>query len=287
MAFDQLAFVQILDTLVEGQLTEAGGAMLLSTYNLNSDISQYTAEDWGRLTDRANQAQWLIDNFDMIKDRFEAVIKGQVKFRELQAWLIEKGFKGASKIKEVQVKALVAENDYNESVTQQDYKLQKERERGTEQTVDYKRGVDAEIVTAIQAYKDTIDAQIARAQGNPEYEAAMAEYNANKPNTLLWATEMLKGGTYAANHPKLKGTQQVLGSGGGSSGSSAFGSSSAGSGWTWGNGSGQQARKSADSLKFELNGNVARSVNNLANTFGRGLGGVRNFFAKNRRGSTS
>ncbi len=244
--------------------------MLLDTYNINSDISTYTPEDWGRLTDRANQAQWLIDNFDLIKEKFEAVIKGQVKFRELQAWLIEKGFKGASKIKESQVKALVEENDYLESVAQQDYKLDKEKERGTAQTDDFKRGVDASILNAIQAYKDSIDAQIANAEGNPEYEAAMAAYNADKPNTLLWASEMLKGGSYAANHPKLKGTQQVLNSvGGGSSG---------GSSWRWGNGSQQQSRRSADSLKFELNGNVARSVNNLAGNFGRGLSRIRRFF---------
>lgn len=272
MAFDELGFTEILNTLVGGDLTEAGGSMLLDTYNINSDISQYTPEDWGRLTDRANQAQWLIDNFDLIKERFKAVIKGQIKFRQLQAWLIEKGFKGASQIKEAQVKALVAENDYNESVAQQDYRLEKERERGTEQTNDFKRGEDSRILNAIQAYKDAIDAQIASAEGNPEYQAAMAEYNANKPNTLLWASEMLKGGSYAANHPKLKGTQQVLNSVGGNN-----------SNWTWGNGSQQQSRRAADSLKFELNGNVARSVNNLANTFGRGLSGIRRFFGGGKR----
>ncbi len=274
MAFDQVGFAEILNTLVGGDLTEAGGSMLLDTYDINSDISTYSPEDWGRLTDRANQAQWLIDNFELIKDRFEAVINGQVKFRELQAWLIEKGFKGASKIKEAQVKALVAGNDYLESVTQQDYKLDRERERGTAQTEDFKRGEDSRILNAIQAYKDSIDAKIASAEGNPDYQAAMAEYNANKPNTLLWASEMLKGGSYAANHPKLQGNQQVLGVGG---------SSNSSSGWTWGNGSGnQQNRRTADSLKFEMNGNVARSVNNLASNFGRGLSRIGRFFGGKR-----
>jgi hypothetical protein len=268
MAFDQVGFAQILNTLVGGQLTEAGGSMLLDTYNINSDISQYSPEDWGRLTDRSNQAQWLIDNFELIKERFEAVIKGQVKFRELQAWLEEKGFKGASKIKEAEVKSLAAGNDYLESVAQQDYKLGKEKERGTAQTEDFKRGEDSRIINAIQAYKDSIDAQIASAEGNPDYQAAMAEYNANKPNTLIWATEMLKGGSYAANHPKLKGNQQVLGVGSSSSNSS--------SGWTWGGQS--QQRAAADSLKFEMNGNFARSVNNLAGNFGRGLKRIGRFF---------
>ncbi len=267
MAFDQVGFAEILNTLVGGDLTEAGGSMLLDTYNINSDISTYSPEDWGRLTDRANQAQWLIDNFELIKDRFEAVIKGQVKFRELQAWLIEKGFKGASKIKESQVKALVAENDYLESVTQQDYKLGKEKERGIEQTEDFKRGEDSRILNAIQAYKDSIDAQIASAEGNPEYQAAMAAYNANKPNTLLWASEMLKGGSYAANHPKLQGTQQVI--------SGVGGSSNGGSGWTWGGG----ARKTSGDY---VNAGVARSVNNLAGNFGRGLSRIRNFFGGKR-----
>lgn len=269
MAFDQMGFSQILNTLVGGDLTEAGGSMLLNTYDTNSDISQYTPEDWGRLTDRANQAQWLIDNFELIKDRFEAVIKGQVKFRELQGWLIEKGFKGASKIKEAQVKALVAENDYLESVTQQDYKLDKERERGTAETEDFKRGEDSRILNAIQAYKDSIDAQI---EGNPDYQAAMAEYNANKPNTLLWATEMLKGGTYAANHPKLlKGNQQVMSGFGGSSFGGNNTSSNGGGGWSWGGGS----RKSPADY---VNANVARSANNLASNFGRGLKRISNFF---------
>lgn len=271
MAFDNIGFAEILNTLVGGDLTEAGGSMLLDTFNINSDISTYSPEDWGRLTDRANQAQWLIDNFELIKDRFEAVISGQVKFRELQAWLIEKGFKGASKIKEAQVKALVAENNYLESVAQQDYKLGKEKERGVAETEDFRRGEDSRILNAIQSYKDSIDAKIASAEGNPDYQAAMAEYNANKPNTLLWASEMLKGGTYAANHPKLAGINQQALSGVG-------GSSSSSSGWTWGG----QSRKSADSVKFEMNGNVARSVNNLAGNFGRGLSRIRNFFGGKR-----
>lgn len=271
MAFDQVGFAQILNTLVGGQLTEAGGSMLLDTYNINSDISQYSPEDWGRLTDRSNQAQWLIDNFELIKERFEAVIKGQVKFRELQAWLEEKGFKGASKIKEAEVKSLAAGNDYLESVAQQDYKLGKEKERGTAQTEDFKRGEDSRIINAIQAYKDSIDAQIASAEGNPDYQASMAEYNANKPNTLVWATEMLKGGSYAANHPKLlKGNQQVISGAGGAGG--------VGGGWTWGG----QSRRSADSLKFEMNGNVARSVNNFAGNFGRGLKKIGDFFRGKR-----
>jgi hypothetical protein len=260
--FDEIGFSQILNTLVGGSLTEGGEGMLGEFYDINSDISQYTPEMWGQLTDRANQAQWLIDNLELIKERFQAVIEGQVKFRQLQAWLIEKGFKGASKIKEAQVKALVAENDYLESVKQQDYKLSKEKERGTEETIDFNRGIDASILNAIQAYKAKIDAQIASAEGNPDYQAAMAEYNANKPNTLAWASEMLKGGSYAANHPKfLKGNQQVM---------SGFGSNS-GSGWSWGGGS---RRSSAD----YVNTNVARSANNLAGNFGRGLKRISNFF---------
>lgn len=274
MAFDNVGFAEILNTLVGGDLTEAGGSMLLDTYDINSDISTYSPENWGRLTDRSNQAQWLIDNHELIKDRFEAVINGQIKFKELQGWIEEKGFKGASKIKEAQVKALVAGNDYLESVTQQDYKLGKEKERGTAQTEDFKRGEDSRILNAIQAYKDSIDAKIASAEGNPDYQTAMAAYNAGKPNTLLWASEMLKGGSYAANHPKLAGiNQQALGGVGGSNSSS---------GWTWGSGSSNQSRKSADSVKFEMNGNVARSVNNLAGNFGRGLSRIRNFFGGKR-----
>ncbi|PSB49767.1 hypothetical protein C7B67_16455 [filamentous cyanobacterium Phorm 6] len=272
--FNEVAYAEILNTLVGGELTEGGEGMLGEFFDIDSDISKYTPEMWGKLTDRANQAQWLIDNFDLIKDRFEAVIKGQVKFRELQGWLIEKGFAGASKIKEAQVKALVAENDYLESVKQQDYKLSKERERGTEETNDFNRGIDASILGAIQAYKEKIDAQIASAKGNPEYEAAMAEYNANKPDTLLWASEMLKGGSYAANHPKfLKGNQQVIS--GFASNNSSGSNNSGGSGWNWGGGS---RKSSAD----YVNANVARSANNLAGNFGRGLKRISNFFGANR-----
>lgn len=272
-AFNEVAYSEILNTLVGGALTEGGEGMLGEIYNINSDLSQYTPEMWGQLTDRANQAQWLIDNFELIKERFTAVINGQIKFRQLQAWLIEKGFKGAGQIKEAQVKALVSENDYQELVKQQDYKLSKEKERGTEETIDANRGTDARILNAIKSYKAKIDAQIASAEENPEYQAALAEYNANKPNTLQWASEMLRGGTYAANHPKLnKGNQQVMSGFGGNSGSN-YGNS--GGGWSWGGGS---RRSSGD----YVNANVARSANNLAGNFGRGLKKISDFFGGSR-----
>lgn len=256
--------VEILDALVGGELVESGGSMLSKVYNLNSDVTSYTIEQWAELHERAQKAQWFIDNFEEIKVKFETVINGQVKFREFQSWLYEKGFKGASKIKEAEVKALLAENDHVEAGLQQDYELQKGKEVATERTLDFKRGVDATVGKSIAAYKAQIDSEIAALENNPEYEAAIEEWKKSKSNVLAWASAALKGGAHGLQHPKFAGGQQAVLGG------------SSGSGWTWGN------QKQPDTVEFKMSGNVARSVNNAASNFGRGLSKIGRFFGIGR-----
>jgi len=116
------------------------------------------------------------------------------------------------------------------------------------------------------AYQDGYKAGIkdSPAQVNVAGDQIITNTNSNLSPFSGNANEALKGGSYGLLHPKLlKGNQQVVSAG-------------TGGGWTWGND--RQPQRPVDSLKFELNGNVARSVNNLAGNFGRGLKTITNFF---------
>lgn len=251
---------QVLDFFVGGSLLDSGRSLMQEKYNINDDITTYTIEQWADLHDRSVKAQWFIDNYEEIKSKFEAVVNGQVKFRQFQGWLYQKGFKGASKMKEAEVKALIAENDHAEVVTQQNYLLEKEKERGTAETTEFNRGVDAQLQHSISAYKAKIDQEIADLEGNPQFQAAIEEWKASKSQELTWATAALKGGAHGLAHPKFAGTDKqkpALGGGGSSA-------------WTWG----QRATRATDTV----NRNVARSVNNAVSSFGRGLGRVSRFF---------
>ncbi|MEG4419401.1 hypothetical protein QUA70_12430 [Microcoleus sp. LAD1_D5] len=254
-----MANAQVLDFLVGGSLIESGSSLMQDKYNINDDITSYTIEQWADLHDRSVKAQWFIDNYDEIKSKFESVLNGQVKFRQFQGWLSQKGFKGASKMKEAEVKALIAENDHAEALKQQDYLLQKEKERGTAETTDFNRGVDAQLQHSIVAYKAKIDDEIAALEGNPQFQAAIEEWKASKSQELAWATAALKGGRHGLAHPKFGGSDKQQ---------PAFGGGS--SAWTWG----QRATRATDTV----NRNVARSVNNAVSNFGRGLGRVSLFF---------
>lgn len=250
---------QVLDFFVGGSLIDSGGSLMQEKYNINDDITTYTIEQWADLHDRSVKAKWFIDNYDEIKSKFELVINGQVKFRQFQGWLNEKGFKGASKMKEAEIKALIAENDHAEVVTQQGYLLEKEKERGTAETVEFNRGIDAQIQHSIDAYKAKIDQEIAALEGNPQFQAAIEEWKNSKSQELTWATAALKGGAHGLAHPKFAGVNRQQ---------PAFGGGS--SAWTWG----QRATRATDTV----NRNVARSVNNAVSNFGRGLGRVSRFF---------
>jgi hypothetical protein len=258
-----MANAQVLDFLVGGSLIESGGSLMQQKYNIDDDITNYSIEQWADLHDRAKKAQWFIDNFEEIKAKFETVINGQIKFRQFQGWLYDRGFKGASKMKEAEVKALIAENDHLEVVKQQDYRLTKEKERGTTETTEFNRGIDAEIANSIAAYKAKIDKDIAALEGNPQFQAAIEEWKNSKSQELAWATAALKGGSHGLAHPKFAGVnkQQPAFEGGSSA-------------WTWG---GQRTR-STDAA----NRSVARAVNNAASNFGRGLGKIGSFFGVGR-----
>ena len=88
---------QVLDFLVGGSLVSSGGSLMQEKYNISDDITNYSVEQWAELHDRSVKAQWFLDNFEEIKSKFETVINGQIKFRQFQGWLYDKGFKGASK----------------------------------------------------------------------------------------------------------------------------------------------------------------------------------------------
>ena len=254
-----MANAQVLDFFVGGSLIESGGSLMQEKYNLSDDITTYTVEQWAELHDRSVKAQWFIDNYEEIKSKFESVVNGQVKFRQFQGWLYEKGFKGASKMKEAEIKALIAENDHAEVVKQQGYLLEKEKERGTSETTEFNRGIDAQIQHSIDAYKAKIDQEIADLEGNPQFQAAMEEWKNSKSQELAWATAALKGGAHGLAHPKFGGINKQQ---------PAFGGAS--SAWTWG----QRATRATDTV----NRNVARAANNAVSSFGRGLGRVSRFF---------
>jgi small-conductance mechanosensitive channel len=257
-----VANAQVLDFLVGGSLIESGESLMQQKYNINDDITTYTIEQWADLHDRAKKAQWFIDNYEEIKAKFETVINGQIKFRQFQGWLYDKGFKGASNMKEAEIKALIAENDHLEAVKQQDHRLTKEKERATSETTEFKRGIDAEINNSIEAYKAKINKDIAALAGNPQFQAAIEEWKNSKSQELAWATAALKGGSHGLAHPKFAGANTTQ---------PAFGGGSA---WTWG---GQRARATD-----AVNRNVARAVNNAASNFGRGLGKIGSFFGIGR-----
>lgn len=260
-----VANAQVLDFLVGGSLVNSGSSLMQNKYNINDDITTYSVEQWAKLHDQAEKAQWLIDNYEEIKSKFETVMNGQIKFRQFQGWLYEKGFKGASKMKEAEVKALIAENDHLEAGKQQDYRLDKEKERGTAETTEFNRGIDAEIANSIAAYKTKIDNEIAALEGNPQFQAAIEEWKNSKSQELAWATAALKGGAHGLTHPKFGG--------GASKQQPAFGGGSGtGSAWTWG------AQRATDTV----NRNVARAANKAASSFGRGLGKVGRFFGIGR-----
>ncbi|MCC3405198.1 MAG: hypothetical protein JGK17_06300 [Microcoleus sp. PH2017_10_PVI_O_A] len=249
-----LTNAQVLDFLVGGSLIDSGGSLMQEKYNISDDITTYSIEQWADLHDRSVKAQWFLDNYEEIKSKFETVINGQIKFRQFQGWLYDKGFKGASKMKEAEVKALIAENDHREAVSQQDYLLEKEKERGTNETSEFSRGVDAEIANSIAAYKASIDKDIAALEGSPQFQSAIEEWKKSKSKELTWATAALKGGAHGLAHPKFAGAEPQPTLRGGS--------------WTWG------GQRPTDSV----NRDVARTVNSVASNFGRGLGRVSRFF---------
>ncbi|MEG4915760.1 hypothetical protein [Microcoleus sp. B7-D4] len=250
---------QVLDFFVGGSLIESGGSLMQDKYNINDDITTYTIEQWADLHDRSVKAKWFIDNYEEIKSKFDLVVTGQVKFRQFQGWLYEKGFKGASKMKEAEIKSLIAENDHAEVVKQQGYLLEKEKERGTSETTEFGRGIDAQIQHSIDAYKAKIDNEIAALEGNPQFQAAIEEWKASKSQELAWATAALKGGRHGLAHPKFGSFDKQPSLGGNSS-----------SAWTWG----QRATRATDTA----NRNVARAANNAVSSFGRGLGKISRFF---------
>jgi hypothetical protein len=253
---------QVLDFLVGGSLVDSGGSLLKEKYNISDDITTYSIEGWAELHDRSVKAQWFLDNFEEIKSKFETVINGQIKFRQFQGWLYDKGFNGASKMKEAEVKALISENDHLEVIKQQDYRLGEEKKRGTAETTEFNRGLDAQIANSIAAYKSKIDNEITALEGNPQFQAAIEEWKNSKSQELAWASAAVKGGAHGLAHPKFAPTDKPQ---------PAFGG---GSNWTWGN---QQAR----ATNF-VNRNVARASNKAASSFGRGLGKVGRFFGIGR-----
>lgn len=248
----------ILDALVGGDLLSSGGSMLSKIYNINGDITTYSVEQWAELHDRSEKAKWFIGHYEEIKEKFQDVINGQVKFRQFQGWLYQQGFKGASKIKEAEVKALIAENDHLESGKQQDYLLEKERERATAETAEFNRGTDAQIKASIDAYKAKIDNEIAQLEGNPQFQAAIEEWKKSKSQNLAWATTALKGGKHGLAHPKFVNNQPA-----------SIGGSGKSAGWTWG-----AAQRATDSV----NRGFARAANNIASSIGHGLGRLGQFF---------
>lgn len=258
-------------SLADRMIVPAGSAMLANDYNIDGlDVpSSWTLEDFEELGQRAIEIQWLLDNLPAIKDKLMLVIRGQVSWEQMKCELIKAGYKGAGDIKKSTIDALIAEQGFNAKVTQQDYRLTANTRKFGQETTEVNAFTDSLIEFDLESLRarNTAILEQKRQATSSEDAAAIAEWEAaQKNNDLQAASMLLQYGPAARSHPKFPGNSRVIG--GASRQQAAFG----------GGFGGNQQPQYRDQLKVELNGNVAGTVNRVANRAGNGFKKLKNFF---------
>ena len=194
----------LLTTLVDGALDEESELMLNTQYNISTaNFSQMNENDWAQLQERAEQCKWFLDHLKEIKEKFQLLIDGEIAFREFQAWLGEQGYSGAEKIEKAKIDVAVARAKFGQTVIQEDYRLQKSTEQFEGETEQFKILWDNKIIVALAKEVASVNAQIEKTQGDPEFAAKLEQWKEEADDKLKRATYALKYGPHGLNHPAL------------------------------------------------------------------------------------
>jgi hypothetical protein len=267
-------------------LDEEGETMLKELYNISTaDFSQMTPQDWATIGQRAIQAKWFIDHIKEIKEKFELLIDGEIVFREFQAWLMEKGYKGAEKIKKAKIDVAVARAKYGATVEQEDYRLTKLEEQFAAETQQENILWDNRVIAAIANKVDEVDAAIQKMQGNAEFAQKLAQWKEEETNIYKQAAYALKYGFHGLSHSSLEpsSSSQISQFNFSQSSVSPFipsiGTSNRSSNSSLA-GSGRTTAKAKDSIKVALDwsGDIAGKVKGIGSQIHRGFNKVGSFF---------
>lgn len=194
----------LLTTLVDGALDEESESMLNATYNISTaNFSQMNENDWAQLQERSQQCKWFLDHLKEIKEKFQLLIDGEIAFREFQAWLGEQGYSGAEKIEKAKIDVAVARAKFGQVVVQEDYRLQKSTEQFEGETEQFKILWDNKVIVALTKEAASVNAQIEKMQGDPEFAAKLEQWKEEADDKLKRATYALKYGPHGLNHPAI------------------------------------------------------------------------------------
>lgn len=197
----------ILSSLQNRTVTPNGKAMLNDAYRIQTDCpGTWTIDDWLELCNRADQMAWLKEHLPKIKEKFKALIEGQVAWDTFQAELIKDGWKGAEKIEKATVEAFMGEAKFGEIKKQQQFRLDTHTAMYSQQTAASQQYFIKEAENLLADHTAGLTARLQAMEKDPGLAEAIAQWKINGQSAEQIEREkvslILEHSESALTHPK-------------------------------------------------------------------------------------
>jgi hypothetical protein len=241
----------ILSSLRNREITPNGKAMMGAMYGIQTDCpGTWKIADWLELCNRADQMAWLKEHLPKIKEKFKALIEGQVAWDTFQAELIKDGWKGAEKIEKATIEAFMGEAKFAEVKNQQQFRLETHTAMYAQQTAASQQYFIKEAENLLADYTAGLDARLQAMEKDPALAEAIAQWKINGQSAEEIERQkislILEHSESALTHPKYL---QLAGLSNQSAAPVGFAQSYQ-----------QQAPRPRDEIAFQWRGDVAAST---------------------------
>lgn len=245
-----------------------------------SDINQMTVEGFKEFGQLGIQAQWLLDNIELIEKIYGQVIDSQKAWNKAVATLTKKGFSAIEGFDKNAVDAAISVKRRESKILEGQDRLANADTLHNQLRLDNNEKDKVRIGVRLAQSLAELNAAKESALNEPDIQAAMANWKATLGVAAKQAKLALQYGHDAPSHPQWGGQAQLSGSYSGQAQPQFGGQSQAQFGGY------RQPRQlsgaSADSFNFSGNwsGNIAGSTKRFLGNVGNGFNKIGRFFGR-------